>query len=119
KASLRIEGRSSGGNRRVMQRVAVRPFACYRVSAQVRTRAVASPGSFRLLAIGAGKDDRPLTFLEGGIAPTQDWKRVEVVFNSLDNDAVNLYAGTWGDGPGTIWLDDFALEELSLVNVLR
>ncbi len=95
--SLRIQGLSLGGNRRVIQPVAVRPFACYRLSAWVKTQNVADPGSFRLLAIGAGKDARPLTFLEGGVKPTQDWARLDVVFNSLDNDAVNLYAGTWGD----------------------
>lgn len=117
--SLRIAGRSEGGNRRIMQRVPVRPFACYRISAWVKTRELASPNAFRLLAIGAGNDAKPLTFLEGGVESTQDWERVDVVFNSLDNAAVNLYAGTWGDGPGTLWIDDLQLEELALVNVLR
>jgi hypothetical protein len=42
-----------------------------------------------------------------------------VVFNSLEQTAVNLYAGFWGDGSGTVWIDDLQLEELSLVNVLR
>ena len=45
-----------------------------------------------------------LTFHEGGLEPTQDWKRVEVVFNSLDRCEANLYAGFWGQGKGTMWL---------------
>ena len=121
--SLRIDaGREApdAPNARVIQRVPVRPFACYRLSAWVKTEGLAAPGSFELLAIGAGEGGRPLTFLEGGVEPTQDWSEVDVVFNSLDNDAVNLYAGLWGvGGGGTLWIDDLALEELSLVNVLR
>ncbi len=121
KTSLRIENARDGnsGNARVIQRVTVRPHACYRLSAWVKTDGFSSPGSFRLLAIGAGKDDRSLTFQEGGIAPSQDWKRVSVVFNSLDNDSVNLYAGLWGTSAGSLWIDELTLEELSLVNVLR
>jgi hypothetical protein len=37
----------------------------------------------------------------------------------LNESAVNLYAGFWGQGSGTLWIDDVALEELALVNVLR
>jgi hypothetical protein len=121
KVSCRIEdpGRnSSSGNARLIQRVKVRPNACYRLSCWARTKDLSSPGAFRLLALGA-KGGRALTFHEGGIEPSQDWKRVDVVFNSLDQDEVNLYAGLWGGRSGTLWLDDLALDELSLVNVLR
>src|SRR5262249_40202880 len=31
----------------------------------------------------------------------------------------NLYVGVWGEGKGTLWVDDLALEEMALVNVLR
>jgi hypothetical protein len=120
--SCRIEpgkARSEGGNARVVQNVRVRPHACYRLSAWVRTKDLAPTGSFNLVAIGAANPGRTLTFREGGVDPTQDWKKVEVVFNSLHQTAVNLYAGFWGDGSGTLWLDDMQLEELSLVNILR
>jgi hypothetical protein len=117
--SCRIADDGTGGNRRLIQRVAVRPHACYRLSAWVRTQDVASPGSFRLLALGASEGSRPLTFFEGGIEPTQDWRQVEVVFNSLDEEAVNVYAGLWGGGRGTVWIDEFTLTELGPVNVLR
>jgi hypothetical protein len=30
-----------------------------------------------------------------------------------------LYVGFWGEGKGTIWVDDLAIEELALVNILR
>jgi len=106
-------------NLRLIQSVAVRPHTAYRFSCWVKTRDLTATGSFHLLALGASQGARPLTFHEGGIEPTQDWKRIEVVFNSLDDREVNLYAGIWGPGKGTLWLDDLALDELALVNVLR
>jgi hypothetical protein len=48
-----------------------------------------------------------------------DWKKIEVVFNSQDNDEVTLYAGVWAGKSGTVWVDEVTFEELSLVNVLR
>ena len=44
---------------------------------------------------------RQLTFQEGVLEPNQDWKRLDVVFNSLDQKEANLYVGIWGEGPGT------------------
>jgi hypothetical protein len=102
---------------RLIQKVKVRPHACYRLSAWAKTRDLAPTGAFRLMAIGAS--GRPLSFHEGGLEPTRDWSRIEVVFNSQDQSEVNLYAGLWGAKAGTLWLDDLGFEEMSLVNVLR
>jgi len=106
-------------NLRLAQTVALRPHTAYRLSCWVKTRELAPTGSFHLLALGTGQGARQLTFHEGGLEPTQDWKRVEVVFNSLDQREANLYAGFWGEGKGTFWVDELAIEELALVNVLR
>jgi hypothetical protein len=118
--SCRMAADGPSPNRRLVQQVAVRPHACYRISAWVRTDGLTIAGSFRLLAISAGaRGGRTLTFAEGGVEPTQNWKRIEVVFNSLDHDAVNVYAGLWGQGKGSLWIDELAVEEVGLVNVLR
>jgi hypothetical protein len=109
----------TAANLRLIQSVAVRPHTAYRFSCWVKTRGLTATGSFHLLALGMGQGGRQLTFHEGGVEPTQDWKRIDVVFNSLNEREVNLYAGIWGPGKGTLWLDDLALEELALVNVLR
>ncbi len=106
-------------NVRLMQRIVVRPMTAYRFSCWARTRDLARADDFRVLALGASQPGRQLTFQEGLIERTQDWKRIEVVFNSLDQKEVNLYAGIWGEGPGTLWLDDLELTELPLVNILR
>lgn len=104
---------------RLMQRVALRPMTACRFSCWARTRDLGPAGAVQLLALGAGQPGRQLTFQEGLVQANQDWKRVEVVFNSLDQPEVNLYVGIWGEGPGTLWVDDIQLEELALVNVLR
>ncbi len=106
-------------NVRLSQPVALRPHTAYRLSCWVKTRDLAPTGSFQLLALGTGQSGRTLTFHEGGLEPTQDWKRVEVVFNSLDQREANIYAGFWGKGKGTFWVDELAIDELALVNVLR
>ena len=62
----------------------LRPHTAYRFSCWVKTRDLAPTGSFQLLALGTSQAGGQLTFHEGGLEPTQDWKRVEVVFNSLD-----------------------------------
>ena len=41
------------------------------------------------------------------------------VDTSLGQHEVALYTGQWGGQSGKLWLDDLALEELALVNVLR
>lgn len=106
-------------NVRLMQRVALRPYTGYRLSFWARTRGLGPVGSFQALALGSGRPGRQLTFQEGLIKANQDWKRVDVAFNSLDQKEANLYVGIWDDGPGSLWIDDLQLEELPLVNVLR
>jgi hypothetical protein len=118
KTSCRMEDFAATPVCRLIQSVKVRYHACYRLSCWVKTRDLAPTGSFRLLAIGA-RTGKTLTYFEGGVEPTGDWKKVEVAFNSLDQDGINVYVGMWGGSKGTLWVDELAAEELSLVNVLR
>ncbi len=118
KRSCRLQaGREEAGNARLVQTVRVRPNACYRFSAWVKTRDL-QPANVRLLALGKSFGRR-LTFQEPALRPTQDWTQIDATFNTLDDTEVTLYAGQWGGRGGTFWLDDLALEELTLVNVLR
>jgi hypothetical protein len=109
----------SSPNARLMQHVALRPWTCYRFSCWARTQGLGPARAFQMLALGTSRPGRQLTFQEGLIEANQDWKRIDVVFNSLDQKEANLYVGIWGEGPGTLWVDDLQLEELPLVNVLR
>lgn len=118
KVSCRMRDFATTPACRLIQKVGVRRRACYRLSCWAKTRDLAPTGAFRLMAMGAS-GGRSLSFHEGGLEPTRDWTRLEVVFNSQDETEVNLYAGLWGGKSGTLWLDDLALEEMALVNVLR
>jgi hypothetical protein len=124
RVSCRFEPGAKGPKRespnvRLMQHVALRPYTPYRFTFWARTKDLGPVRSFQMQALGASQPGRQLTFQEGLIEANQDWKRVDVAFNSLDQKEANLYVGIWGDGPGTLWVDDLQLEELSLVNVLR
>jgi hypothetical protein len=92
--------------------VPVKPYAKYRLSGWIRTEnVVAGTGRGALLNLHGlgGMETKALT-------GTQDWTRVELVFDSGANDAVqvNCLLGGWGRSTGTAWYDDVQLEELSV-----
>ncbi|MFO0929372.1 MAG: hypothetical protein U0736_20485 [Gemmataceae bacterium] len=95
----------------------MRPHTAYRFSAWVKTKELQPSGNFKLLALGG--TGRTLSFEEGERKPTEEWKEVSIVFNSLDETEINLYAGIWDGRSGTIWVDDLKLEQLGLTNILR
>jgi hypothetical protein len=68
------------------------------------------------LALAGERNIAPRTF---NIPATTDWRKVTMVFNSLDFDTVRLYAGVWGGREGKFWLDDWTIEEIGPINVLR
>lgn len=117
-ASLRLEsfGAFEHGHARVMQEVAVTPHRQYRVACWVKTDRLEPAGAFKLQVYGP---DGCLAPADCKIGATADWTRVALVFNSLQCDKVKIYIGLWGGQAGRVWLDDFSLEELALVNVLR
>ena len=124
RVSCRLEPGVKGPKRespnvRLVQHVALRPNTAYRFSCWAKTKDLGPVRAFQMLVLGSSKPGRQLTFQEGLLEANQDWKRVDVVFNSLDQKEANLYVGIWGKGPGTLWVDDIQLEELPLVNVLR
>src|SRR5207245_2216625 len=94
------------GNCRLSQRMQVRPYTCYRFSAWVKTQDLKPVANFRLLALASGKDGKVLSFYDDPVKSTQDWARVEIVFNSLEYTEVALMSGIWGGKSGTLWLDD-------------
>jgi hypothetical protein len=49
----------------------------------------------------------------------KDWTVFDYSFNSQSSTAVTMYIGIWGGFSGTVWIDDVAVEETALVNVLR
>lgn len=119
KTSLRMRdiGPDEPRNGRTMQRIAVKPFQYYRVSVSVKTQDFDSTGAMNIAVLD--EKGRSLNWHMPPMAATQDWRRIDVTFNSLDNEAVNLYFGTWGARRGTVWWDDARVEPGGLVNLLR
>ena len=118
KSSLRMENFMANphGHGRVMQEVRVLPHRCYRVSLWVKTENLQPAGA---LAISVLTGERSLARIEGHVEPTGDWKQIQFVFNSASFDSVRLYAGIWDGKSGKFWLDDWTLEEVGPLNVLR
>ncbi len=111
KASVKVSS-ADGADAWWFAAVPVKPYAKYRLSGWIRTEKVeAGTGRGALLNLHGigGAETKPLT-------GTQDWTRVELVFDSGANDAVqvNCLLGGWGRSTGAAWYDDIQLEELSV-----
>jgi len=119
RASLRFEnfGKFEHGHARVMQEIVVQPHRCYRLSCLVKTESLEPEGAFRMTVLSP--DGRNLAPLDPGVPSTSDWRRVEMGFNSLNCDKVRVYTGVWGGKTGRFWIDEFNVEEVGLLNVLR
>lgn len=120
KASLRLqrfgELNPEQGHARVMQGIAVRPNRHYRVHAWVRTQDLQPASAFRIQVYG---EKGVLVPVDLQLPATTDWRPVEMTFNSRQYAKVRLYVGLWGGRSGRAWVDDLAIEEVGLRNVLR
>jgi hypothetical protein len=118
KASIRVENFTANpyGHGRIMENIRVHPHRCYRMTIWVKTEGLQPPGAFRVTALADGRDLAPREFR---IPATQDWRKITMLVNSLDKESINVYAGVWGAKQGKFWLDDWSLQEIGPINVLR
>jgi len=117
-ASIRFENFTANqyGHGRIMQEIKVKPYRCYRLSIWVKTENLKPDGCFRMLVLADGKDLAPRSF---NIPSTSDWRKITMIFNSQKFDKVKVYAGVWGAKTGKFWLDDWNIEEIGPINILR
>lgn len=117
-ASLRMENFRANpyGHGRVMQEIRVQPRRCYRVSVWVKTENLQPADALRVQVLAGNRSLAPREFK---LPATTDWRRLSLVFNSLTNTVVRLYVGVWGGRAGRFWTDDWAVEEIGPLNVLR
>ncbi len=101
-------------NARFVYKLNLPAHRAYHVSAMVRTRHFSGEARIQALADSVG-----LQYQSLGLKADADWKPVDVVFNTLDHTAVNLYFGIWGGCKGTLEWKDWRIEEAGLVNLLR
>jgi len=62
---------------------------------------------------------RRIGYFDGLPAPTQDWTTHHIVFNSLDNELIEVRPLAWVSGIGEISFKNASLREIGLVNVIR
>jgi hypothetical protein len=118
-ASLRFENFTANqyGHGRINQTIHVKPHRVYRLSAWVKTENLSPVDGFNMTALVDG--DRDLSPRKYSLKPTGDWKKISTLFNSMDNDKLTLYIGMWGGKAGKLWIDDWSIEEVGPINVLR
>lgn len=104
------------GHGRIMQKVKVTPHRSYRLTLWVKTEQLQPKGCFHILVLAKGREIAPREF---DVPSTTDWRKITMLFNSLDFDNVMVYAGVWEAREGRFWLDDCSLEEVGPVNALR
>lgn len=118
RAALRMENFTvtPPGHGRVMQEVRVTPRRCYRVTLWVKTEGLQPAGAFHVQVLAGNRPLAPKNFT---VPSTGDWQKVTMLFNSLTFDSVRIYAGIWNGKAGRIWIDDWTVEEVGPLNVLR
>jgi len=82
----------------------------------VKTEGLEPADALRVLVLAGERELAPREF---HVPSTTDWRKLTMLFNSLNYDKVSLYAGLWGGKAGKLWLDDWSVEEVGPINVLR
>jgi hypothetical protein len=118
RASLRMENFTANpyGHGRVMQTIRVQRHRCYRMALWVKTEGLQPADALRVEVLAGGRDLAPREF---HVPSSTDWRKLTMLFNSLNFDSVSIYAGVWGGKAGKFWLDDWSVEEVGPVNVLH
>jgi hypothetical protein len=118
---IRLEGGAAvvadnPDNARMVQKLKVAKYRAYHIAVEVETSGYTGQPQIQVLTAAGGK---PLHFKSLGVEKTQPWKPCHVVFDSLDNDEVNVYFGVWGSAKGKLAFRNWTIEEVGLLNVLR
>ena len=111
----------SGGYRRLIKKVDVKPHRRYRFAFEFRTKGLVGEKPFRVIARDAclqqylEKETIDVTF-----SPTQDWTACSLSFNSMDSNSYYLYVGFMsGWKEGDFEVRNATLAETPPGNVLR
>ena len=101
----------------IAQSVPVHPYRSYRLRAWVKTENAGPHMAIHLLAVAP--DGRDLCYMEPPLPQTSEWHEVTWGFNSWYADHVEFRVGVSDGKVGKVWVDDVAIEEVGLTNVLR
>ena len=113
-----VKGQTSP-NVRLSQTVKLRPQTGYRFSCWVKTRDLAPTGSFHLLALGTGPADGSSRSTRGAWNRPRTGSASRSCSTAWTSARPTSMPASGARAKGTIWVDDLAIEELALVNILR
>jgi len=118
KTSVYVE---PNGSRCVLtQSVRLQPFRQYRASIWAKSEGLRAHREGVGIGIVDAKTKRRITYQNTGVKPDEEWTLHTISFNSLESTEASFSVGVqWGDEGGRLWLDDFTVEEMGLVNVVR
>ncbi|MBL0173942.1 MAG: hypothetical protein IPP94_01545 [Ignavibacteria bacterium] len=105
------------GHGRMLRVLPVTPFTLFHVRAWVKTDAFVSSDLLRIVILDMKSKD--LIHNELRIPPTTEWRQLDFTFNSLAADSIMIWSGSWQGTSGRVWWDDFNIEEVPFVNILR
>ena len=128
---FRLDPGKSKGQIRVQRALPVAPFKHYTLSLKLKTRNMKGRGSnFGIAAqpVGVIRNGKSTEFryicyqrlnAVRPIRSTQDWQEYTFSFNTLDQEEVILFIGSWGGTEGEFWVDDVELRSASFTNIVR
>ncbi|MBI3947927.1 MAG: hypothetical protein HY321_18565 [Armatimonadetes bacterium] len=124
-SSVRFEVAAAPGpqnNVQLSQPLPLTPFRLYRLSIWIKSEGLDPKAE---VTVELQNGERRLHFgglrAENiqGVAPTQDWTRHVLVFNSLAGGTGSLGLRVRHSPQGKVWFDDLAVEEVGMLNILR
>ena len=131
KVSLRFEelGKSSRHrNGRICLEISVQPWQQYRLRIWMKADRLTG-GYPQLLVLADGHtiqyqhlsatDGKRRYHVKGLRGLTMDWLEQSVTFNSLNHSKVMLYVGIWGGQTGKVWWDDWRIDSVPTLNLIR
>lgn len=120
------------GQIRIQRRLPKASFKQYTLSLKLKTRDLKGGGAhFGLAALPVGIIRKSKSASEfryicyqrlnavQTIKSTQDWQNYTFSFNTLDQEEVTLFIGSWGAVEGEFWIDDVELRSASFTNIVR
>lgn len=94
------------------KKIQVKKNQPYKVTCMVKTKDVQAKEE--ISGIGAQISIEGTTERSVAVTGTQDWQKIELIFNSKDREEVNVGArlgGNLGEVKGEAWFADFSIEE--------
>lgn len=94
------------------KKVAVKKNQPYKVTCMVKTNEVQAKGE--TAGVGAGLAIEGTTERSVSVTGTQEWQKIELIFNSKDREEISIGArlgGNLGEAKGEAWFANFHMEE--------